>query len=382
MVRRTTIHKFVTQNGYMLIEKYGKNQTSLMLKLSRPTIDRILRQHPKSPTKTIPKYVFQWEETEGNKMFVEKHQGRVREFRHYAEQGMRAWLLLDKKDPVSWDIEDFRKIWRAEQFRDKNTDRIRFKNAVLFRKWMRTIGRTDLCSLEEFETKGLKRPKGMRKQWFLEDDEILSLIEAMDRKDLLVAFVVSLLSGGRASSIMKSGVSRAHGIRPMDIDDKNHGILMFEPKRKEYIMRLFHPRVIELVKTYIQDSKTKPNEPLFLDYHTMRRYLKAVAVKGKVSKIVDMRGSWHITKHTFVSQGAYHGLSLEVLSEQTGTDPKTLMDYYAGIKEKKMRLELLGEKVDIEPFHEWALRVIIQPSIKQYERLLVNSSESVTSDKR
>lgn len=365
----------------MLVEKYGKSQTSLLLKLSRPTIDRILRQHPKTPTTTIPKYVFQWEETEGNKIFVEKYQGRLRAFRRYVEHGMRAWLLLDKKDPVSWDIEDFRALWRADKFRDVTTGQIRFLDACCLRKWMRAMEKADLCNLEEFETKGLKRPKGARKQWFLEDNEILSLIEAIDRKDLLVSFVVSLLSGGRASSVMKSRVSRAHGIRPMDIDDQNHGILMFEPKRKEYVLRLFHPRAIELLKSYIQDCKSKPNEPLFLDYNTMRRLLKEAALKGKVSKIVDMRGSWHITKHTFVSQGAYHGLSLEVLSEQTGTDPKTLMDYYAGIKEKKMRLELLGEKVDIEPFHEWALRVIIQPSIKQYERLLVNSSESVTSDK-
>lgn len=381
MVRRTTIHKFVAQNGYMLVEKYGKSQTSILLKLSRPTIDRILRQHPKTPTTTIPKYVFQWEETEGNRIFVEKYQGQVRDFKRFVAIGLKVWLFLDKKDPLYWGIEDFRAIWRAEEFSDPKTGKMRFETAIALRKWMRAMGKNEFSHGEEFTTKRLKRPKGIRRQWFLEDDEITRLIEAMERTDLLLSFVLSLLSGGRASSVMKNYKARSQGIRPLDVDDQNNSILMFESKRTEYVSRLFHPKVIELVKRYVHDYSIKPNASCFFDYGTMRRLLKETAQKAGVSKIVDMLGSWHITKHTFVSQGAYHGLSLEVISEQTGTDANTLMDYYAGIKEKKMRLELLGEKVDIEPFHEWALRVIIQPSIKQYERLLVNSSELVTSDK-
>jgi integrase len=251
---------------------------------------------------------------------------------------------------------------------------MRFDYAIIFRKWMRALGKGEFCNMEEFETKGLKRPKGVKKQWFLEDEEITRLIEAIDREDLLVAFVLSLFSGGRASSIMESCVSK--GIRPMDIDERNYGILMFEPKRQEYVLRLFHPKLVGLVKRYISDCGVKPNEFLFPSYGVMRKLLKSAGLKGKVSKIAEMMGSWHITKHTFVSQGAYHGLSIEVISEQTGTDANTLMDYYAGIKEKKMRAELLGEKVDIEPFHVWALRVIIEPAIRRYEEVTGDKLEN------
>jgi hypothetical protein len=367
MVKKITIHKFVTKNGYMLVEKFGKKKASEQLKISRPTIDAILKKYPQPPARTIPKYVFQWEETVGNRLFVDKYQGQLRAFCKYVELGMRAWLFLNKKDPISWDIEDFRKLWKAEKFRDSKTGKIRCGYAVKLRKWMRAIEKADLCSLEEFGIKNLKRPKGIRKQWFLEDNEILCLIEATDRKGLLVAFVLSIFSGGRASSVMQT--ENAKGIRPMDIDEQSYGILMFEPKRQEYILRLFHPKIIELIKRYINDCAIKPNESLFMQYNTMRLFLKKVARKGKISKIADIRGAWHITKHTFVSQGAYHGLSLEVISEQTGTDANTLMEYYAGIKEKKMRQELLGEKVKIEPFHEWAVRVIIDPAIKKYSKL-------------
>jgi integrase len=347
--------------------------------MSRTTLYTLLKEFPTKPDKTLPKYVFQWEETAGNQMFIEKYQGKIRHFRTYVVQGMKAWLLLDKKDPVSWDIEDFRKIWNAKEFKDSITGKIAFQNAVIFRKWMRAIGKGELGDLEEFKTDGLKRPKGMRRQWFLDDDEIKRLIEAMDRPGLLVSFTIALLSGGRVSSIVKSDLSK--GIRPMDVDEKNSAILMFEPKLNKYVPRFFHPKAIELVKRYINDFSIKPNESLFLDDSTMRQHLKRISIKAKVSKIADMRGAWHITKHTFVTQGVYHGLSIEVVSDQAGTDPKTLLDFYAGMKEKKLRAELLGEKSVIEPFHLWSLRVIIEPAIKRYEKLQVNEQRIFTREK-
>ena len=378
MVKKSTIYKFVTQQGYELVEKFGISQASKDLKISRQSIYNILKEYPTAPQKTIPKYVFQWEETAGNRLFVEKYQGKLRALRVYVEFGMRAWLFLEKKDPISWDIEDIRKIWVSAKFEDSATGRISFHNAVCLRKWLKALGKADLCVVEEFGTKGLKRRKGLRKQWFLEDDEIIRFIEAIDRKDLLVAFVVSLLSGGRASSVMQDTRTKSQGIRPIDINEEKGGILMFEPKRQEYVLRFFHPKVIELLARYVDDWKFKPCESLFLGYNLMRRLLKSAALKGKVSKIVDVRGSWHVTKHTFVSQGAYHGLSLEVISEQTGTDANTLMEYYAGIKEQKMRVELLGENVEIEPFYVWALRVIVEPALRRYERLTVKNGETVT----
>jgi len=367
LVKKTTLYEFASKNGYVLIAKVGKLRASKVLGMSRTTIDAILKEHPTPPAKTLPKYVFQWEETAGNRLFVDKYQSRLRAFKKYVEQGMRMWLFLGKKDPVSWDIEDYRKIWRAERFRDSETGKIRFFDAIILRKWMRAMDRTELCSLEEFGTKHLKRPKGSRKHWFLEDEEILRLIEAIDREDLLIAFVLSLFSGGRVSSVMPS--KSAKGIRPIDIDERNCGIVMFEPKRQEYVLRLFHPRIIELEKAYIQDYEIGLNKPLFLGYDKMRKLLKEAARQAGVSKVAKMRGAWHITKHTFVSQGAFHGLSIEVLSEQTGTDANTLLEYYAGIKIKKLRKELLGEQVDIEPFHEWALRVVIEPAIRRYNEL-------------
>lgn len=369
MVKQTTVHKFVSGNGYELIEKFGKSETSRLLKIDRNTIASILKEYPTRPDKTLPKYVFQWEETDGNKLFNEKYQGKLRGFRNYVYHGLKAWLLLGKKDPCSWDVEDFRKLWNAEDFRDPETNKIRYQDAAIFRKWMRAIGKTDLCNLEEFTTKGLARPKGLRKQWFLEDAEIMGLIEATERADLLVAFVVALLSGGRASSVMPTDTGK--GIRPIDIDEQNSGILMFEPKRKKYVLRLFHRKVIELLKRYIADSEIKPNEPIFLGYNTMRVFLKDAALKARISKISEMFGSWHITKHTFVTQGMYHGLSMETVVEQAGTDPQTLLDFYAGMKEKKLRAELLGEKIEVEPFHAWALRVIIEPAEKKYEMVKV-----------
>ena len=43
MVKKTTIHKFVTQQGYELVEKLGKMETSRALKISRVQLYRILK---------------------------------------------------------------------------------------------------------------------------------------------------------------------------------------------------------------------------------------------------------------------------------------------------------------------------------------------------
>jgi hypothetical protein len=44
---------------------------------------------------------------------------------------------------------------------------------------------------------------------------------------------------------------------------------------------------------------------------------------------------------------------MDSISEQTGTNPNTLRDFYVGIKEKKLRHELLGEELDDISYPEW-----------------------------
>ena len=90
-----------------------------------------------------------------------------------------------------------------------------------------------------------------------------------------------------------------------------------------------------------------------------------------------MRGATHIFKHTFVTQGAFHDLSMESISEQTGTNPNTLRDFYVGVKERKLRHELLGEELDVLPYHEW-VKTFEPLWSQQYNNIIVQRKTFVT----
>jgi len=326
--------------GYEAFKKSGISEASRLTGISRPTIYTILKKYPKKPSRTVPRYFEDWEKT--GKFFLEKHKGRIKSWKKHYKVGLIAWKnVLNRKDPMLWDIEDFRKLWRYEKFIDSMTGKIRFTIAVSLKLWMRTIGRHDLDKLDEFSTRGLKRPKGRRKMWFLEDEDIKKMIQSCDRRDVLVFARLGMESGARASSLLL--------IKPEHINYERNIILMYEPKVKDYVPRFFNQCTMLFLKQYIQDYSIQPDQLLFPSYDTVNKYLRLFGEAASLPKGV----STHILKHTFVSQASYHGVSLEIVSEQTGTDPATLLQYYAGIKEEKVRHELLGEKMERKKFNEW-----------------------------
>ena len=209
---------------------------------------------------------------------------------------------------------------------------------------MRALGKTGILRLEDFGTRGLKRPKS-RKTWFLEDGNLTCLIKATKRHDLLLTEEIGVKSGGRVSSIL--------GIRPLDCNFEKNIILMYEAKVNDYRPRFLDDGCMGRIKRYIQDYNIAPDKPLFPSYSTIRKTLKTVAKEADIPQLASMKGATHIFKHTFVTQGAFHNLSMESLSQQTGTNPNTLQGFYVGVKENKLRHELLGEKLEVLPFHEW-----------------------------
>ena len=135
--------------------------------------------------------------------------------------------------------------------------------------------------------------------------------------------------------------------------------------------RLFHPTTLKLLDRFIHDYHIGRNEKLFPSYQWIRQQLKQTAERGKVRKITDDRVATHIMKHTGITQGALHGMSMEELSEQSGTDPSTLRDFYIGGIQRKLRHSILGEPKEVkEEWHEWIARLDGLYE-KQYEDLPV-----------
>jgi site-specific recombinase XerD len=343
-IRKETIEQFVTSNGYEIAEKQGITAASVATNLSRPTIYAILQKYPKQPKRIIPQYIKDFETTEGAKQFLAKNRNRIKTWRKCYRLGLRCYLLLERKDPLNWNADDYRKLWIQEKFTDSVTQRTRDTIVFALRLWMKAMGKHDLLQLEEFATRGLKRPKS-RKSWCLEDANLTELIKATKQHYLLLIEEIGVKSGGRISSIL--------GIRPLDCNFEKDLIMMYEPKVKDYRPRFLDQGCITRVKQYIEDYQIAPDKHLFPSYSTVRNALKNVAKEANIPQLASMRGATHIFKHTFVTQGAFHDLSMESIAEQTGTNPNTLRDFYVGVKEKKLRHELLGEKLDVLPYHEW-----------------------------
>ena len=343
-LRKETIEQFVNANGYEIAEKQGVTAASIASNLSRPTVYAILQKYPKQPKRIIPQYLKDWENTESAKLFLAKNRNRIKTWKKTYRTGLVSWLFLSKKDPANWNVEDYRKLWNNEKFTDSVTKRIRDPIAFSLRLWMRTLGKTEILRLEEFGTRGLKRPKS-RKTWFLEDKDTTKLIQKTKRHDLLLIEEIGVKSGGRISSIL--------GIRPLDCNFEKNIVLMYEPKISDYRPRFLDEGCMGRIKRYIQDYQIAPDKPLFPSYSTIRKALKTAAKEADIPQLASMNGATHIFKHTFVTQGAFHNLSMESISQQTGTNPNTLQGFYVGVKENKLRHELLGEKLEVLPFHEW-----------------------------
>jgi len=343
-LRKETVDRFIKANGYEIAQEQGITAAAEASGLSRPTIYAILKQYPRQPKNVLPTYLYEWENSEGAKLFLTKNRNRIKTWKKVYRVGLTSWLFLEKKDPVSWTVEDYRKLWNCEKFIDSVTGKTRDFIAFSLRLWMKALGKHDLLQLEEFSARGLKRPKS-RKSWILEDNDLVKLIQATRTHFLLLIEEIEPKCGGRISSIL--------GIRPLDCNFEQNIISMYEPKVQDYRSRFFDPGCMGRVKRYIEDYGIAPDKRLFPSYSTVRTALKAVAKEANIPQLASMRGATHIFKHTFVTQGAFHDLSMESISEQTGTNPNTLQEFYIGVKERKLRHELLGEKLDVLSFHEW-----------------------------
>lgn len=364
-LKKETLDQFVKKGGYAIVEKTksgwkGISEASRKTGLSRPTIYDILKVYPTPPNKTIPKYVEEWHKTEGYQWFKEKVKGTIAHYVRFINFGLDCWKLLHKKDPISWTLKDFQKLWKHPTFFDawylkKGKEQISYEHAISIRKWIvimalnpKSPAETSWCARGNplFSTKGLKRPKGRKKSWYLEEREFIQLINAIDSHPLLVYVRATVEGMGRSSS--------TELMKPSHLNPTQNTIDMFEPKVSQSETRFFHPSTIRFIQRYIEDYSIKRDQHLFPSYEWLRDNLKEAGKRGNITKLTDEWGATHILKHTGITQGALHGMPLEVLSEQSGTDPTTLKDFYVGGLVKKLRHHILGVPLDSdELWHDW-----------------------------
>ena len=98
------------------------------------------------------------------------------------------------------------------------------------------------------------------------------------------------------------------------------------------------------------------------DYH------KRFVIEGKLTT------SHTVGKHTFASLGGVHGLSLDDVSDQCGTDPTTIKDYYHGTLGDKRKAAILGEHT-FKTWIEW-IRDFVEPLYtNRYNQLIAQNQD-------
>lgn len=343
-MKKDTLDRFVRLGGYAIVkQKKGKwKNISLASKktgLSRQTIYTILKNHPQPPSKTKPKYVEEFEESEGYKLLKDLYEKTVapRTFKHRLSHIMDAWKALNKKDPISWSESDFKKIWNMEQFMAEG---IGFEEhyASSFHVLMKLIDRHDLIP----KFRGHKQPAGKKKHWFLHDPEIITMIPCFNEIDTMLFTYSGMVWGARASAML--------GVKVKDIYFEDHTVQIYEPKTKQYVSKYPPISLFRLLKRYIKDFNLKPEDKIFP--RSYDHYNQRLAEVGKCANLKKTL-STHILKHTFVSQGHRHGLSRETVVDMTGTEDRTIKRYYLSLDEKKIRHETQGLELDVIPFHVW-----------------------------
>lgn len=347
----------------LLKKRIKRKDIAITLKISRPTLNNAILKYgveaiSEKSKRVEPKYIDEWDSSEVVARFKEENRKVVVDtLAGYLRAGRETWKVLNKKDPMTWTEDDFKKMWNYPPFFRKGTNEINFNNAVALRRWMEFTKNFDL--LKVYDTEDLKKT-GLRKGYYIQTlDDMIQVINAIQYPDTLTMFRIGTECGARISSLKL--------IHPADIIYSRGIIIMKETKTdQEGLERDFNQKTLEFVRRYIFDYNISGRDLIFR--RSEQYYNADLKQAGKKANIAFDLTSHVGMKHTFVTQASAHSVSLEVVSEQTGTDPSTLKQFYLGIGQNKKRHELLGEPYPIETYGEW-INKLDDYYRKRYEQL-------------
>jgi len=352
--------------------------------VTRPTIRKALEIYPTPPppkAKLVkPRYEERFEETEIYQKIKKRYWDvTTNRLTSHGDEikaiALTCWLFKNHKDPVTFALEDFKECWDLPDFIDPKTKKIAFAKASALRILMSMAG-YDPKQYPEFTTKGLKR-KPAKKTWYLERDETLKVIYAINEPDTLTLFGMGILSGARWSALALVKVG--------DIAYELQALMIYEPKVEEIVEKYFPKVFMDFLRRYITDfsitgklfqwtysyylarlheAGVRSGLMKFVGYKEVKKGKQIIKVKDYEGKII----STHLMKHTFVTQAGLHGVSLDSIAEMTGTDAETLRKFYLGVGKKKMKVEILGAKMEYEPWWEF-VEFLTEHFNKRYDQI-------------
>ena len=363
-ISKKTLDEFVKLGGYEIVkfdrEKRrwkGVSKAARITKLHRDTVTRILKAFPTKPIKTVmPRYYENFKESTGYKR-LKTEIGHKPWFEYAIRDVLTAFHFLGNKDIIYWTLEDVQNIRRnCLKMRSPETGDIHPNKATSLRRAIRALhDKYDLLPALE---KVPKPPAGKKLSWFLEEDDLIKLTHQVQRPDTLLYLYIGVTTGARHSGIVT--------LSPERIKTARMEMLIYEPKRKIYVPKVVPSCVLDLLNQYIVDFGFRGDQKTFGASYSV--YNERLTKAGRKAGLSDIT-STHILKHTFVSQASFHGVSLDVISTQTGTEEGTLKKFYRAENVRRIRHELLGEDYGVMPFSEWVEKVLHPHFVSRYKEI-------------
>jgi hypothetical protein len=265
-------------------------------------------------------------------------------------------------DPLDMDLNQWLMFWGNPaksvgtahlKFTDPMTGRVRYSAAVSFRFAMRRSHASDIQQLiitedGRFNTEMLKRPKGLHKEEFQNEEQIKALPEFLQNIEILMLDYMGIMFGGRFDALKE--------LTPADVKREFHQIHFYEGKVDLDVDKpIFEPET-SFIWRYITDKRLAKNQKLFprslTDYN--RQLTAAGIAMGQkypaLRLLNDKNQEWNLTthrgfKHTCISNMALHGVRRDVISDYVGTDEATIKEFYQGGAEENIKHEIGGEAV-------------------------------------
>jgi hypothetical protein len=362
-ISKKTLEQFVKMGGYDIV-RYdreanrwkGVSEAARATNLHRDTVTRILKEQPTKPvTKILPAYYEKFEETTGYKR-LEMALGQKSWFATMKRVVLEAFHFLGNKDPLYWTLEDIQKLRRdCLKLRNPVTNDIHRVYATELRRAIEALGLYDLLPALKMVP---REPTGKKLEWFLEETDLIKLTHAIPRPDTLLYLYAGITTGARHSGIVT--------LTPEGIKAARGEMLIYETKRKEYVPKIMPQCVIDLLNQYIIDFQFRGDQRIFPSSYTV--YNDALKDAGTKAGLTD-ETTTHILKHTFVSQASFHGVSLDIISKQTGTDEDTLKKFYRAEDVRRARHELRGEEYGVISFPEWVEKTLHPHFVARYKEI-------------
>lgn len=390
-----SLQKLIDSGAYKYLKRennriVGITRASKDSGLSYETVKTLFKAHPRPPEER--KYIEEFDPSaqairdgiprhkglEAYRAWVKRRvaQGKLTSGTAKQQEGffLQAWKYLNRKDLWNWEKEDYSKIWEnAKEIKTLSGKRTFFDeeaqgfNIKIANAMHNLMTATEKPSVWKDEFSGVQRVQHKKyAHVFFNDGDIEKVVPEIKNNDLLLLFLTGIVKGARFQSLALSCFQ--HYKKDAVGDVWSHD---YEPKIKREVLRAIPEAVYDLLKEYVNHYKIPASKFLFRrHYDTYITELRKLCVNagGDLKALAESEGfGLHALKRTYINQAKAHGVSADTIVAQTGTQLRTLEQYYIKKDEAKIKEEMLGKKQKIIPFHIW-INDVVKLFEKQFQK--------------